>query len=44
MPVARAPIRRVITGHDDKNVAKVILEGPATNTKTPREGVASTLM
>jgi hypothetical protein len=42
--MARAPIRRVITGHDDKNVAKVILEGPAANTKTPREGVASTLM
>ena len=42
--MARAPIRRVITGHDDNNVAKVILEGPATNTKTPREGVASTLM
>ena len=42
--MARAPIRRVITGHDDKNVAKVILEGPASNTKTPREGVASTLM
>jgi quercetin dioxygenase-like cupin family protein len=42
--MARAPIRRVITGHDDKNVAKVILEGAATNTKTPREGVASTLM
>ena len=37
-------IRRVITGHDGSNVAKVILEGPATNTKTPREGVASTLM
>jgi quercetin dioxygenase-like cupin family protein len=42
--MARAPIRRVITGHDDKKVAKVILEGPATNTKTPREGVASTLL
>ena len=42
--MARAPIRRVITGHDDKKVAKVILQGPATNTKTPREGVASTLM
>jgi quercetin dioxygenase-like cupin family protein len=38
------PIRRVITGHDGKNVAKVIREGVATNTKTPREGVASTLM
>jgi quercetin dioxygenase-like cupin family protein len=38
------PIRRVITGHDGKNVAKVIREGPAANTKIPREGVASTLM
>ncbi len=37
-------IRRVITGHDGDNVAKVIREGPATNTKTPRAGVASTLM
>jgi quercetin dioxygenase-like cupin family protein len=38
------PIRRVVTGHDGKNVAKVLIEGPAANTKTPREGVASTLM
>ena len=38
------PIRRVVTGHDGKNVAKVIREGDAANTKTPREGVASTLM
>ena len=42
--MASHPIRRVITGHDGKNVAKVIFEGPATNTKRPREGVASTLM
>jgi quercetin dioxygenase-like cupin family protein len=42
--MAHAPIRRVITGHDGNNVAKVIHEGPATNTKTPRQGVASTLM
>src|SRR6202165_3846208 len=42
--MAEQPIRRVITGHDAKNVAKVILEGPATNTKRPRDGVASTLM
>jgi quercetin dioxygenase-like cupin family protein len=42
--MTRAPIRRVVTGHDGKNVAKVIIEGPATNTKTPRDGVASTLM
>ena len=37
-------IRRVITGHDGKNVVKIIRDGPAANTKTPREGVASTLM
>lgn len=37
-------IRRVITGHDSKNIAKVIIDGPATNTKTPRDGVSSTLM
>jgi naringenin degradation protein FdeH len=37
-------IRRVITGHDSKNVAKVIIDGPASNTKTPRDGVSSTLM
>ena len=42
--MASQPIRRVITGHDGNNVAKVILEGPATNTKRPRDGVASTLM
>jgi quercetin dioxygenase-like cupin family protein len=44
MFMARTPIRRVITGHDDKNVAKVIVEGPATKTTLPREGVTSTLM
>jgi quercetin dioxygenase-like cupin family protein len=38
------PIRRVITGHTSSNVAKVILEGPAANTKTPRPGVSSTLL
>jgi quercetin dioxygenase-like cupin family protein len=42
--MAHKPIRRVVTGHDGKNVAKVVREGPAANTKTPRAGVASTLM
>jgi naringenin degradation protein FdeH len=43
--MAPTPIRRVITGHGTKtNSAKVILDGPASNTKTPRDGVASTLM
>ena len=42
--MAHKPVRRVVTGHDAKNVAKVIIEGAAANAKTPREGVASTLM
>jgi len=42
--MAPKPIRRVVTGHGRNNVAKVISEGAATNTKTPRAGVASTLM
>jgi hypothetical protein len=42
--MAHKPVRRVVTGHDNKNVAKVIVDAPATNTKLPREGVASTLM
>jgi len=44
MPMPHKPIRRVVTGHGGKNVAKVIREGHAANTKTPRAGVASTLM
>lgn len=31
MPKELPPIRRVITGHDAKNVAKVLSDGPATN-------------
>ena len=42
--MAHKPIRRVVTGHDGKNLAKVIGDGAASNTKTPREGVASTLI
>ena len=42
--MANKPVRRVVTGHDGKTVAKVIAEDAATNTKTPREGVASTLV
>ncbi|HEX3937131.1 MAG TPA: cupin domain-containing protein [Xanthobacteraceae bacterium] len=42
--MTRTPIRRIITGHDANNTAKVILDAPATNAKAPREGVASTLM
>jgi quercetin dioxygenase-like cupin family protein len=38
------PIRRVVTGHDSKNVAKVLIDAPATNAKHPDSGVVSTLM
>jgi quercetin dioxygenase-like cupin family protein len=27
------PVRRVVTGHDNNNVAKVLIDGPATNHK-----------
>ena len=38
------PIRRVVTGHDASNVAKVLIDAPATNAKKPNSGVVSTLM
>ena len=38
------PIRRVVTGHDDGNVAKVILHGAATNARRPASGNVSTLI
>ena len=37
-------IRRVVTGHDSKNVAKVMLDAPATNAKFPQPGMVSTMM
>jgi quercetin dioxygenase-like cupin family protein len=39
-----APIRRVITGHDANNVAKVLIDAPATNVKNPKSEARSTLM
>jgi quercetin dioxygenase-like cupin family protein len=44
MQTAHPPIRRVVTGHDAAQVAKVLLDGPATNAKHPQPGQASTLM
>jgi quercetin dioxygenase-like cupin family protein len=38
------PIRRIITGHDANNVAKVLIDGPATNAKYPGAGAVSTMM
>jgi quercetin dioxygenase-like cupin family protein len=37
-------IRRVITGHDKANVAKVLTDGPATNAKYPQTGQVSTMI
>src|SRR5437764_15400076 len=39
-----SPIRRVVTGHDAGNVAKVILDGEATNHKGGASGAQSTLI
>jgi quercetin dioxygenase-like cupin family protein len=38
------PIRRVVTGHDRGNVAKVLTDGAATNAKYPSPGTVSTLI
>ena len=38
------PIRRVVTGHDVNNVAKVLVDAPATNAKKPSAGLVSTMM
>ena len=38
------PIRRVVTGHDANNVAKVLIDAPATYVKNPNSDARSTLM
>jgi quercetin dioxygenase-like cupin family protein len=38
------PVRRVVTGHDAKGKAKVLIDAPATNAKFPGPGTVSTLM
>ena len=38
------PIRRVVTGHDHNNIAKVIRDGEATNHKSGASGAQSTLI
>jgi quercetin dioxygenase-like cupin family protein len=38
------PIRRVVTGHDAGNVAKVLIDAPAANAKYPSPGTVSTMM
>jgi mannose-6-phosphate isomerase-like protein (cupin superfamily) len=38
------PLRRVVTGHDEANVARVLFDGRPTNAKYPPSGVTSTLL
>jgi quercetin dioxygenase-like cupin family protein len=38
------PIRRIVNGHDDNNVAKVIIDGAPTNAKHGAAGNVSTLI
>jgi quercetin dioxygenase-like cupin family protein len=37
-------VRRIVTGHDGKHVAKVLLDADATNEKYPDPGMISTLL
>lgn len=39
-----SPIRRIVTGHDAAGVAKVIIDGAATNARQAPAGQSSTLM
>jgi quercetin dioxygenase-like cupin family protein len=38
------PIRRVVTGHDNAHVAKVLTDGAASNAKYPQPGTVSTMI
>ncbi len=44
MQTGYPPIRRVVTGHDETYVAKVLRDEPASNAKTPQPGLVSTMM
>ena len=44
MTLGYPPIRRVVTGHDANNIAKVLIDAPATNSKNSQPGQVSTLM
>jgi quercetin dioxygenase-like cupin family protein len=38
------PIRRIVTGHDANDIAKVLIDGPAENIRSGRPGQFTTLM
>jgi quercetin dioxygenase-like cupin family protein len=37
-------IRRIVTGHDQARVAKVLIDAPATNAKSPQPDLVSTMI
>jgi quercetin dioxygenase-like cupin family protein len=39
-----SPVRRVVTGHNQDNVAKILIDGPAGNARTPMPGLTTTLL
>lgn len=41
---AYPPIRRIVTGHDENGVAKVLIDAAAGNAKLPSPGTVSTLI
>lgn len=43
LPVDVAPVRRVVTGHDHNNTAKVIVDDALTNVKRGKSGVLTQL-
>lgn len=44
MQASYPPIRRIVTGHDEARVAKVLIDAPATNAKSPQPGLVSTMI
>lgn len=44
MDTSYPPIRRIVTGHDESNVAKILLDAPAANAKHPQPGLVSTMI
>jgi quercetin dioxygenase-like cupin family protein len=44
MQTSYPPIRRIVTGHDQARVARVLIDAPATNAKSPQPGLVSTMI
>jgi quercetin dioxygenase-like cupin family protein len=42
--VTHLPVRRIVTGHSQDNIARVLIDGSATNKKFPAGGIVSTLI